>query len=158
MRPRLERHTQIGFRQAYDRDADFLYALHVATMKEYVDRTWGWDDGFQEAIFRKNHNPAEMQIITCDGQDIGMISVEEGGEEVFLRTIAIHPTYQRQGLGTSIIQQIIADAAHQMKSTSLRVLKVNPAKRLYERLGFSIIEETPTHYMMRTQQVKKTTL
>ena len=151
MPSRLERPTQIGFRQAQDRDADFLYALHVATMKEYVDRTWGWDDGFQEAIFRKNHNPAEMQIITGNGQDIGMISVEERGKEFFLRTIAIHPTYQRQGLGTSIIQQIIADAARQMKSTSLRVLKVNPAKRLYERLGFRIIEETPTHYIMSTQ-------
>ena len=92
-----------------------------------------------------------MQIITCDGQDIGMISVEERGEEFFLRTIAIHPTYQRQGLGTSIIRQIIADAARQMKPTSLRVLKVNPAKRLYDRLGFRIVEETPTHYIMRTQ-------
>jgi hypothetical protein len=30
----------------------------------------------------------------------------------------------------------------------LRVLKVNPARRLYERLGFIHKGETPTHYLM----------
>ena len=150
MQLRTERHAQIGFRQAHDRDADFLYALHAATMKEYVDKTWGWDETFQRAIFQQNHHPAEIQIITWNGKDIGMLSVEERSQDVFLRTIAIHPLYQRQGLGTLIIQQIIADAARQMKSTSLRVLKVNPAKRLYERFGFRIVDETSTHYVMRT--------
>jgi hypothetical protein len=29
------------------------------------------------------------------------------------------------------------------------VLKVNPAKRLYERLGLAVIGETDTHYLMR---------
>jgi ribosomal protein S18 acetylase RimI-like enzyme len=31
----------------------------------------------------------------------------------------------------------------------LFVLKVNPARRLYERLGFQVLEETETHYVMR---------
>jgi len=150
MQPQQKRHTQFGFRQAQDKDVDFLYALHVAAMKDYVDKTWGWDDAFQETIFRKKYVAAEVQIITLSGKDIGMISVEESKEDVFLRTIEIHPMYQRQGLGTTIIQQIIADAARQMKPASLRVLRVNPAKRLYERLGFRIIEETPTHFIMRT--------
>ena len=150
MQPKQESHIQIRFRQAQENDANFLYALHVATMKEYVDKTWGWEDAFQEAVFRERYVPAEVQIITWNGKDIGMISVEEKKEDVFLRTIEIHPLYQRQGLGTSIIQQIVADAASRKKSVFLRVLKVNPAQRLYERLGFRIVEETPTHYMMRT--------
>lgn len=28
------------------------------------------------------------------------------------------------------------------------VMKVNPARELYERLGFEIVEETATHYRM----------
>lgn len=143
-------YTQISFRHAQDGDTDFLYALHVATMKEYVDQTWGWDNAVQETMFRNNHVPAEIQIITLNGKDIGMISLEERNEEVFLRTIEIHPIYQRQNLGTTIIRQIINDAIHKMKPVRLRVLRVNPAKRLYERLGFSVIEETKTHYIMRT--------
>jgi ribosomal protein S18 acetylase RimI-like enzyme len=150
MLPKQEQHIQIAFRPAQDNDVDFLYALHVATMKDYVDKTWGWDDAFQESIFRKNYVPAEIQIITLAGRDIGMISLEERVEDIFLRVIEIHPTYQRQGIGTTIIQQIIADAARRKKPVFLRVLKVNPAKRLYDRLGFSVIEETKTHYIMKT--------
>lgn len=142
--------NQISFRQAHDSDAGFLYGLHISTMKEYVDKTWGWDDTYQETIFREKFVPAEIQIIKLNGKDIGMISLEENSEEVFLRTIEIYPTYQRQNLGTTIIQQIIDDAIRKTKPVRLRVLKVNPAKRLYERLGFSVIEETKTHYIMRT--------
>jgi len=141
---------RIVFRHAMEDDIDFLYALHVATMKEYVDKTWGWDDVYQESIFRKNYVPAEIQVITFDGIDIGMISLEERLEDDFLRVIEIHPDYQGQGLGTTIIQRIITDAARRKKPVFLRVLKVNPAKRLYDQLGFSVVEETPTHFMMRT--------
>ena len=79
-----------------------------------------------------------------------MISLEERKEDVFLRVIEIHPAYQRQNLGATIIQKIIDDAARRMKPVFLRVLKVNPAKQLYDRLGFAVIEETSTHYIMRT--------
>jgi len=48
----------LDFRQSTDDDVDFLYAMHVATMKDYVYQTWGWDDTFQETVFRKNYGPA----------------------------------------------------------------------------------------------------
>lgn len=140
----------IGYRPAIKNDIDFLYSLHVATMKEYVDRTWGWDDAFQESIYRRKYVPAEIQIILYDDKDMGMLSVEEGEEDIFLRVIEIHPEYQGKGIGTAIIDKIISDGAQKMKPVRLRVLKVNPAKRLYERLGFSTVEQTSTHYMMLT--------
>ena len=31
----------------------------------------------------------------------------------------------------------------------LQVLKVNPARRLYGRLGFQVTGETETHYLMQ---------
>ena len=140
----------IDFRPAVENDIDFLYTLHIATMKEYVDKTWGWGDVFQESVFRKNYVPANIQIITLANTDIGMLSVEERTEDVFLRAIEIHPINQQQGLGTTIIQHIIDDAARKMKPVRLQVLKVNPAKKLYDRLGFSVIEDTKTHYIMMT--------
>ena len=109
---------QIRFLPATASDIDFLYALHVATMKEYVDQTWGWDEAFQE--------------------------------DVFLRAIEIHPDYQGQGIGTAIIHKIMAEGVLKMKPVFLPVLKVNPAKRLYERLGFSVVNETPIHFYMKT--------
>jgi hypothetical protein len=40
-----------------------------------------------------------------------------------------------------------ADAAN--LPLELQVLKVNPARRLYERLGLTVIGETDTHYLMQ---------
>jgi ribosomal protein S18 acetylase RimI-like enzyme len=140
----------VAFRRATEGDLGFLYGLHVATMKEYVDKTWGWDDAQQEAAYRKNHDPATIQIVTRDGQDIGMLCTEEREAEVFVAHIEISPEYQGRGFGSSILRGIVADAARRRKTVSLRVLRVNPARSLYERLGFKVFEETPTHFSMRT--------
>ena len=140
----------IGFRPATGNDVDFLYALHVATMKEYVDKTWGWEDAFQESVFLRNYVPANIQIITLDDKDMGMLVVEERPEDIFLRAIEIHPDHQSKGIATEIISTIIADGFQKNKPVRLHVLKVNPARRLYDRLGFSVIEETTTHYIMLT--------
>jgi len=40
MQPDQNQQLQIGFRPAAENDIDFLYALHVATMKAYVDKIW----------------------------------------------------------------------------------------------------------------------
>ena len=144
----------IDFRQATEEDFDFLFAMHIATMKDYVDQIWGWDDAFQESLFRERYIPNQIQVITFDDRDIGMISLEERTDDVFLRAIEILPTHQSQGIGARIIQEIIDDAASKQKPVSLSVLKGNPAKNLYERLGFSTIEETDTHFIMKTSLPK----
>ena len=41
----------MSLRTATRGDYDFLFTLHIAAMKEYVDKTWGWDDAVQQAIF-----------------------------------------------------------------------------------------------------------
>ncbi|HEY5730848.1 MAG TPA: GNAT family N-acetyltransferase [Anaerolineales bacterium] len=140
----------IDIRQATDEDFDFLYAMHIATMKDYVDQIWGWDDAFQESLFRERYIPNQNQVITFEGKDIGMIFLEERTDDVLLRAIEILPTHQGQGIGTRIIQVIIDDAASKQKPVSLSVLKGNPAKSLYERLGFSVIEETDPRFFMKT--------
>ena len=129
---------------------DFLHALHVATMREYVDKTWGWDAAQQGTAYPTNHEPAEIQIITYDDTDIGMIAIEEREADVFVPHVEIRPEYQGRGIGSSILEQIISDAAQRHEPVSLRVLRVNPARVLYERLGFKMIEERPTHFSMRT--------
>ena len=73
----------IDFRQAIEEDFDFLYAMHIATMKDYVDQIWGWDDAFQESLFRERYIPNQIQVITFEGKNIGMLSLEERTDDVF---------------------------------------------------------------------------
>jgi GNAT superfamily N-acetyltransferase len=56
--------------------------------------------------------------------------------------IQLTPSLQGQGFGAQLIQSIISQARQAGASLKLDVLKANPARRLYERLGFTTIAET----------------
>lgn len=137
-------------RPATDADYDFLYDLHAATIKASVDATWGWDDDAQQLLFRERWNPAETQVVVVEDQDGGTLRLVENQDEVIINLIEIHPDYQNQGLGSTLIQDIITKAHQRSIPVLLSVLKANSAAyRLYERLGFEIIEEREERYMMR---------
>jgi len=135
-------------RPATDDDLQFLYELHVATMKEYVDRTWGWDDADQWRRFQVRFNPAGQQVIVAHGRDVGKLVYEQQPTELFLAELEILPEFQGQGIGTEIVEDLIERAVRQRQPLRLRVLKVNRACQLYSRLGFSVADETDTHYRM----------
>lgn len=138
-------------RPATAADYAFLYDLHVAAMKPSVAQVWGWDEAAQAERFRERFDPATQRIVVVDGQDIGMLAVEQRPSELFLANLRILPAFQGQGWGTHIIRDLLARAHDAGVPMTLQVLKPNhSARRLYERLGFHITEVTPTHYRMST--------
>lgn len=139
-----------SLRPATADDFAFLYDLHVAAMKDYVARTWGWEDGAQKARFRATFDARLVagQIVVVDGRDVGLLEVERRADQIFIANIAITPAVQGRGLGAAIIRDILAAAARDGLPVRLQVLRVNPARRLYERLGFVATGETATHYLL----------
>lgn len=137
------------FRPATAADYDFLYWLHAATIREAVAATWGWDEIFQRQRFRQHFDPDVQQIIVVDGKDVGVLKLEERPGEPFLSLIEIAPAYQGQGLGTRIIRDLLQEVHGAGKALTLHVLKANPrARALYERLGFTVVEEREERYVM----------
>ncbi|WAC21505.1 GNAT family N-acetyltransferase [Luteolibacter sp. SL250] len=126
----------------------FLWELHVATMRGYVERTWGWDETFQRDHFHKTFSPEHLRILTCGGRDIGVLETHLHPDHLFLARISILPSRQNRGIGTRIIRPILQDAGERNLPVRLQVLKVNPARFLYERMGFTTCSETTTHFMM----------
>jgi GNAT superfamily N-acetyltransferase len=119
-----------------------------------VEQTYGkWDEEWQQSHFRQHLNPDACQVIVAEGQDVGVVCKVEGEEEVLLRVVEVLPEYQGRGIGTSIIRCILREAHRKGMPVALQVLKVNPARRLYERLGFVTTGETETHYQMRATPV-----
>jgi ribosomal protein S18 acetylase RimI-like enzyme len=139
----------MNLRATKPEDFDFLYCLHRAAIKDYVAQIWGWDEAWQEERFRQQFNPSAYQIIISQDQDVGMLSVRETPSEIFLSNIEVLPEFQGQGIGSSAIRLVLEDAERRGKPVMLQVLKINPARRLYERLGFWVIGETATHYLMK---------
>ncbi|MCC6414784.1 MAG: GNAT family N-acetyltransferase [Opitutaceae bacterium] len=137
-------------RAATAADRDWLWTLSRATMKTHVEQTWGrWDDVEQAERFQKNFQPQRLQIIVVNGHDAGLLHVERTPADIFLASILLAAEFQNRGLGTAILHSLLAEAHREKLPLRLQVLKVNPARRLYERLGFTVTAETPTHYQMR---------
>jgi ribosomal protein S18 acetylase RimI-like enzyme len=139
---------EVNLRAASSADKEFLWWLHRATMREYVDQTWGWDDNWQRSRFERNFDPSSIQIIESKQHPIGFLLVQNRTNETFLAAIEIAPEFQNRGIGSQLIAQLISNSDRAHLPVRLSVLKVNPARRLYERLGFRRVEETETHYIM----------
>ncbi len=141
--------SKYTLRQATYDDYEFLYQLHAATIREYVEATWGWQEAWQEEYFARKFDPDARQVIQIDDQDAGVIVIEQRDEELFIGLIEIHPRFQRRGIGSALIQHTIDDAHARGLPVTLHVLKTNtPARRLYERLGFVIVSEEAYRYKM----------
>ncbi len=137
-------------RPARTSDRDFLYALHEATMREYVDEVWGWDERMQVSYFDDRFRPGLWQVIQAGGQDVGVLVVEERVEEIYVARIEIVPEQQGRGIGAAVICSLMDDAATSERELTLDVFHVNDrARALYERLGFRIVARTETHASMR---------
>ncbi|MBV8590683.1 MAG: GNAT family N-acetyltransferase, partial [Acetobacteraceae bacterium] len=94
------------------------------------------------------------RVILDDCTGVGFFMATDAGQDLEIHTLCIMPEYQRQGLGTAAIRQIIAEARGCKRGVVLSVLKTNAgALRLYQRLGFIIIGETTYHYRMRLENL-----
>jgi ribosomal protein S18 acetylase RimI-like enzyme len=59
-----------------------------------------------------------------------------------LSQIQLLPSCQGQGIGERVIAALLDQARREQLPVRLSVLKGNPARRLYERLGFQMVSET----------------
>ena len=131
-----------------EEDREYLWWLHRETMWEYVDKTWGWDEAFQRKKFDEGFDPPALQMIEIDGGAVGYIRVRREPDAIFLASIEIAPESQNKGIGSRLIEDLLREGERMELPVKLLVLRVNPARRLYERLGFECTNETETHFEM----------
>jgi ribosomal protein S18 acetylase RimI-like enzyme len=118
-------------------------------MRPYVERVYGWNDADQVRRFDEHFDPSKNRVVVFEGEDVGVLRTGEGAGEVWVANVQVLPEYQRRGIGAAVIGSVLADAHGRNLPVTLQVLKINPARALYERLGFRIRGETVTHYRMR---------
>jgi ribosomal protein S18 acetylase RimI-like enzyme len=137
-------------RRVTEEDRPWLYELKIDAYRDVVERQFGsWDESLQRRIFDESWRPLSWRIISVDETDVGLLAVEDREEELWLAEIQLSRTARGRGLGSRIIEDLLDRARGGGKPLRLHVLRENHrARGLYERLGFSQIGETATHYVM----------
>ena len=137
--------NRIAFRPTTQVDEAFAYRVRETTMRDYVMETWGvWNADEARAQINEDIRSLKSKIIVIDGQDAGVLRVDEFDTHVHVDQLWILPGFQGQGFGRAILGQILEQSKAMGLPLRLWVLRVNPATKFYQRLGFSIIEQTQT--------------
>jgi GNAT superfamily N-acetyltransferase len=145
----------IGYRVMDDGDLPFVAALYATTRAEEVAAT-GWPAAMQAAFldqqhraqhshYRAVHPDGEWLLIERDGAPIGRLYLAEQAGELLLVDISLLPAARGGGLGTAILTDVLAG---ETRPVALHVQRTNQARRLYERLGFALVEEQAVYLRM----------
>ncbi len=139
-------------------DQEFLFRLYASTRLHEI-AAFGWPEAQQEAFFRMQFNAqqrwyemsygqADHQIIEQEGTPIGRIMVSRQPAFVLLVDIALLPEFRGQGIGAELIGKLIQECEEAKLPLRLQVQRINPAQRLYERLGFRKTGEDQMYLQM----------
>lgn len=149
MRPYIE--------NEYHNYKEFIYQVKKEAYKKYVEECWGtWNEEAQRGLFNNfiNNVKDDTWIIQLNGVDIGFYNgetLEDGSYEI--ANICIIPEYQRKGIGTQILKDIMK--LHKNQDLHIQYFKQNPVGKLYEKLGFIHDYEKEFHYVMFMPKERK---
>jgi len=76
---------------------------------------------------------------------------EDLPERLHIIDISILPSFQGNGVGSYLISNLQQKAKEENKPVILQVLHTNPARNLYERLGFHVVSTDELYLKMRWQ-------
>lgn len=122
--------------------------LQEPALAHYV-ANWGQqpgDEGIMAIDSTTGHPVGAAWLRLFTAADPGWGFVDEETPEV---SLALLPAYRGQGLGTALLTALIEQARGHYPALSLSVDPQNPAMRLYERLGFTVVGAVGTSVTMR---------
>ncbi len=138
-----------SYRKAEHTESEAIFNLYCMVMRGYVSEIWGWNVQWQENDFSTHFNPQGITLVHKEQDLAGYSQVENRGDQLFIRMIVVHPHHQRKGIGSKLLESVIASGKEQSKNIGLEVFKINvEAKKFYERYGFNVGGETSSSYLM----------
>jgi GNAT superfamily N-acetyltransferase len=148
----------ISLRPITPEDDSFLAGLYASTRTEELART-NWSDeqktmfcrmqfAAQTADYRKNYPDASFQIIERDGVAVGRLLVMRSDEGIHVIDMALLPEHRGAGIGTKFLRELQEEARAAGKKLSIYVERFNPARRLYDRLGFQQVDEKEVYLLL----------
>jgi ribosomal protein S18 acetylase RimI-like enzyme len=141
----------VALRPIADDDRELLYRIYASTRTaemEMVDWSAAQKDAFlrmqfsaQHSYYLENYRSAEFLVIEVEGRPAGRLYVSRLPEEIRIVDISLLPEARGHGLGTGVVGRLLDEGRASGKPVRIHVEHLNPALRLYERLGFKVIAD-----------------
>ena len=140
------------------RDQAFLYQVYAGTRTKEL-APLPWDEAEKAAFLRMQFDAqhkyyteqfpdARFDVVLDRGRRIGRLYVDRRAGEIRIIDIALLPERRGNGIGGMLMQELLDEAAAAGKPVRIHVEKFNRALGLYQRLGFSQIEDQGVYLLM----------
>ncbi len=143
----------ITTRPATQEDHPFIHRVHNLAYRAMIERQFGyWDEERQSGMLDCDLATDSYEMVLWEGLPCGFFSYSTDGGRLHLINLAVHPLYQRRGVGSRILEHMKERALRESRPLSLGAYKTNSgARRFYERHGFKKSGETTVHILYRWQ-------
>ncbi len=124
----------------YSTHPTFYHAV-PSLLTEYRDTPFTLEDGLSE--WKGNGG---LVFLEKDTQLLGMLQLKPSRTFWELSSFVLHQKYQGKGYGRALLESCLRATD---RPVCLRVKQDNPAKRLYESVGFRVEELSNERYYMK---------
>jgi len=116
---------------AFARDLTCQNLLHY-----YIRHDLLWQDEAFDVAWAGRDN----RLIVRDAVPLGFVSLSRDARALYIRELHVIEAFRGQGAGSWAIDQVLALARQERRpALRLTVFENNPAKRLYERKGLTVV-------------------
>ena len=148
----------LSLRPALPQDEPFLYRLLYENFYEKL-MAHTWEPQTRDVLLRTKidgqrttyaavYPHADHAIILLDDRPVGRMILDRGPEVHTLVDIVVGSQHRGKGIGTVILRAVCTEAEMMRKPLRLQVETRNPAKELYRRLGFRLIDDQLVTWVM----------
>ena len=139
-------------------DLGFLREVYAGTRADELARTpWSAEqkDAFlrmqfdaQHTFYHQQFAGAAYEVIELDGVPVGRLYTDRRADEIRILDIALLPEYRNRGIGSRHLRDIQEEARQSGQPVRIHVEVFNPARSLYDRMGFLPVREDGIHLLM----------
>lgn len=155
----------VSLRTVTEADRPFLLSVYASAREAELDQV-SWQPGAREAFlaqqfetqdrwWRQQTPDARFDVIVVDGEPAGRLYVDRRAREIRIVDISLITTHRSRGVGTRLLGDLISESDASGVPITIHVERFNPALRLYERLGFTLVEDRGVYlFLERKPQLK----
>ena len=126
--------------------------IYEPKIRQYVDQ-WGKSDDMGYLVLDRDRPVGAAWLRKFNETSRGFGFIDDSTPEL---SIALLPAYRGRGIGSVLLNRLFELAKERYTSISLSVSKENPARKLYERMGFEVAkQEGESLTMVKDLRIKK---
>jgi GNAT superfamily N-acetyltransferase len=125
-------------RPASPADVEAVAELRAVVLRADLERLGRYDGQRVRQRLRDGFAPQHTWVIEVSGEFAGCLALRPAADAHWLEHFYLAPHLQGRGIGAAVLYRLLAQCDRDGTRVRLNVLQGSPARRLYERHGFTV--------------------